>query len=72
MCVRVVAIVTVLLLTPLIAHEAFSADLRVLTRDSAQYKKAKRVAYHDCRTGWWASHCNGAYRPMWGTRCRVG
>jgi len=30
-----------------------------------------RVAYSDCRTGWWQCRCDGPdRRPVWSTRCR--
>lgn len=36
-----------------------------------RHSQRQRVAYSDCRTGWWRCHCDGMERrPVWLTRCR--
>jgi hypothetical protein len=50
-------------------HAAASAAEIDLGKRHVRSHHAKRVAYADCRTGWWRLYCNGEYRPRWAMRC---
>jgi len=53
-----------------VPSSAYAADLDAVSSGYRPHKKLVRVAYRDCRTGWWAAHCSGMPRPIWLTRCR--
>ena len=61
------AIVFLVLATPV---EAPAAELGAINAHAKAYKHYKKVAYYDCRTGWWQTYWDGMRQPHWATRCR--
>ena len=60
------AIVVFVVVAPVVAP---AAELGAMNVHAKAYKHYNKVAYYDCRTGWWQVNSDGMRRPYWATRC---